>query len=121
MTGKRLFSSYLSKELNDVIYFLAERDEVSKVVFVRRAIRSWMKNPGKINERILISKRSDPDYIERNTLFSTYLDEAQREQLKNMAEEKGCKVSQLFFQIMLDYCAEQIYWDGTGIEIKEQE
>ena len=41
MSGKKkYFTSYLSKDVAELAKYLTEREEITKVVFVRRAIRT---------------------------------------------------------------------------------
>ena len=85
--------------------FLVEREEMKKVVFVKRAIRDFMQGERKIDERVLITARTDPMYIERNKMVTVELDEEQREQLLVVARENGCNQSQVFFQ-----CCRRSHW-----------
>lgn len=117
--NKRLFSGYISKEVSDIMEFLIEREEISKVVFVRRAVRCFMDTDRSIEPRLRITKRSDPEYIERSVLVVVYMEDEQREQLKWAAKEQGCTLSQAFFQAILNYCAVLVSLDQTGMEIKE--
>lgn len=121
MSGKRknrLLSSYLSQEVYDIMDFLVEREEMKKVVFVKRAIRDFMQGERKIDERVLITARTDPMYIERNKMVTVELDEEQREQLLVVARENGCNQSQVFFQCILNYCLKLIAEDPTGLTIE---
>ena len=121
MSGKRknrLLSSYLSQEVYDIMNFLVEREEMKKVVFVKRAIRDFMQGERKIDERVLITARTDPMYIERNKMVTVELDEEQREQLLVVARENGCNQSQVFFQCNLNYCLKLIAEDPTGLTIE---
>ena len=114
MSGKRknrLLSSYLSQEVYDIMNFLVEREEMKKVVFVKRAIRDFMQGE-------LITARTDPMYIERNKMVTVELDEEQREQLLVVARENGCNQSQVFFQCILNYCLKLIAEDPTGLTIE---
>ncbi len=120
--SKKLYSGYVSQEVYELVDFLAKREEISKtVVFPKRAIRYFMEGDRKIDPRILITQRSDPAYIERKALLTVYIEDEQRRQLEAVAEERGCNVSQVFFQVMLDYCAVLISMDSTGVSIEKKE
>lgn len=119
--NKRLFSSYISKEVYDIMEFLIQREETSKVVFVRRAIRCFMETDRSIEPRLRITKRNNPDYVERGALVTVYMEDGQREQLKAAAKEQGCTLSQAFFQAVLNYCAVLVSLDQSGMEIKEEQ
>lgn len=118
MSKKRLFSCYISEEIFDIMDFLVKREEITKVVFVRRAIRSFMESDHTIAPRLRITKRLDPAYIERRRLVTVYLEEEQREQLKQVTIEQDCTMSQVFFQAILNYCAVLISLDSSGLEMK---
>lgn len=115
MEKKKQFASYLSQEIYDLAVFLAEREEITRVVFVRRAVRYFMDGDHTVAARLRITKRSDPEYIKRGRLFSVYMDEEQMKQLKQVAEEQKCTLSQVFFQVILNYCAMLISLDDTGL------
>ena len=106
MSGKKkYFTSYLSKDVAELAKYLTEREEITNVVFVRRAIRTFLSG-------------NHPYYVVRGSLYSVYLDEEQKEQLKQVAAEQGCTLSQVFFQLMMDYCIRLISEDSSGITIR---
>ena len=117
--NKKYFTSYLSKEVADLAKFLTEREEVTKVVFVRRAIRTFMEGDHHIDDRLRITAKTDPNYVVRGSLYTVYLEENQKEQLKQVATEQGCTLSQVFFQVMMDYCIRLISEDNSGVTIRE--
>lgn len=116
---KKAFCSYLSAELAEMADFLAEREKVSKVVFVRQAIQSFMDSDHTVDDRLRITEKSNPDYVNRGVLYYVNMDEEQSIQLKLVAYEEQCTVSQLFFQIMLNYCARLIEENDDGIVMDE--
>lgn len=118
---KKQFSSYISKEVCDIMEFLIEREEISRVVFVRRAVRYFMESDRSIEPRLRITKRSDPDYVKRGAFVPVYLDQETRDQLEWAAQEQHCTLSQAFFQAILNYCAVLVSLDQSGIEIKEEQ
>lgn len=118
---KKIFCSYISPELAELADFLTEREEVSKVVFVRRAIRFFMKGNHKVDDRLRITEKSNPDYVKRGVLYNVRMDMEQNLQLKLVAYEEECTVSQLFFQIMLDYCVYLIEQNNEGIAMEDME
>ena len=120
MSGKKkYFTSYLSKDVAELAKYLTEREEITKVVFVRRAIRTFLSGNHHIDDRLRITEKNHPDYEVRGSLYSVYLDEEQKEQLKQVAAEQGCTLSQVFFQLMMDYCIRLISEDSSGITIRE--
>lgn len=117
---KKLHTFYITKNLNVLTKYLVQREEVTKIVFLRRAIRYFLAGDQKIDPRIEISKRTDPEYIKRDVLFPVYLDSKEKEILENLAEEKHCRESQVFFQILLDYCSFLISLDDGGIYFNKE-
>ena len=114
------FSVYITEECLRVMEYLSVREEITQVVFVRRAIRYFLAGERKIDERILITKWSNPKYIRRNALLTGYIDINQKKELEDTAREQGAKFSHAFFQAMISYCALLITIDDTGIEITEK-
>lgn len=117
---KKQFSSYISKEVYDIMEFLIEREEINRVVFVRRAIRYYMESDRNIEPRLRITKRSDPDYVKRGAFVPVYLEQETREQLEWAAQEQNCTLSQAFFQAILNYCAVLVSLDQSGMEIRRE-
>lgn len=118
---RKQFACQLSTELYELATFLSKREEISRVVFTRRAVRYFMTGDRKIDPPVLITERSNPNYLNRGSLWVVQMDEAQKKQIEEVAEENHCTVSQVFFQIMIDYCALVITQDDTGIIITEKE
>lgn len=90
-------------------------------MFVRRAIRYFLGGDHQISERVRITQRTNPQYIKRDCMYKVHMDLDQKAALEKVAEEQHCKMSQVFFQVMLDYCTCLIEMDHTGIEVKNRE
>lgn len=113
---KREYSCYISEELDEIVNYLIQREDTKRVIFVRKAINYFLASDRTVEPRVKNRKRNDPGYIKRGKLFVTYLEEEQKEQLKRVAEEQGCFLSQVFFQVLLNYCAVLISLDSTGLK-----
>lgn len=113
------FSAYVTEDCKQLMEFLIEREELSQVVFIRKAVRKFLEGDRKIDERILI-KRGEPHYVRRSALVSSYIDLTQKGELEKTAKEQGSNFSQAFFQAILSYCAFLITIDDTGIEIRRR-
>lgn len=111
------FSANITEECLRLIEFLSVREEVTQVVFIRRAVRYFLSGDKKIDPRIMITKWSDPQYIKRKALLTGYIDVNQKEELEAVAAEQGGTFTQAFFQAMISYCALLITIDDTGIEV----
>lgn len=112
-------SVYITEECLRLIEYLSVREEITQVVFIRRAVRYFLSGDRKIDPRIMITKWSDPQYIRRNALLPIYIDCDQKEELEAVAAEQGGTFTQAFFQAMISYCALLITIDDTGIEVAE--
>ena len=66
-----------------------------------------------------ITEKKNPNYVVRGCLYTVYLEEEQKEQLKQVTIEQQCTLSQVFFQLMMDYCIRLISEDASGITIRE--
>ncbi len=126
MSDKKLHSVYITEEIYDLIYYLIEREEITKVVFVKRAIRKFLEGDRNLDERILIRQKTHPDYIKRDKMFVFHIDEEYKRQVVLLSEqynkthEQRSTPSHFFFQLLVEYCAYLITIDATGIEISEK-
>ena len=111
------FSSYITEDCLKLIEYLAAREEITRIVFVRRAVKHFLQGDKIIDPRILITARKSKGYIRRDALFTGYIDKEQKKILTEIAHSQGANFSQVFFQCMINYCALLITIDNTGIEI----
>jgi len=116
--SKVQMSFYINEEIRKLVKFLAKREEITKIVFYRRALRLFIKGDHKIDSRILITERSHPDYIRRGVLETIQIDPEQKQAVKQIAEEKGCNEGQLMFMAVLEYCGALLSEDSTGVKFK---
>lgn len=113
---KRLFSAFITNEIYEMVDFLSEREEITKVVFFRRSLERFFTSGQRVSPRILITERNDPDYIKRDRLVMTYIEEDLWQIMKQTSEDQHCNLSQVFFSAVVNYCAVLIEQDSTGIE-----
>lgn len=130
---KRPTSFYISAEISYLMRFLMNRDGINKTTFIETAIQSFLAGNHYVDERVLITKRSHPQYIKRRNNVSVHIEAKQLEELETIAEdvkaeikEKGltgmdCNVSQLLFWSVLRYCAEILEKNSDGVEIGQKE
>ena len=109
------FSAYITEECLRFVEYLTVREELTRVVFIRKAVRNFINGDNQIYPRILIKERTNPKYIRRDTLFCGYIDKTQKKILEEIAEEQGANFSQAFFQALVNYCALLISMDNRGI------
>ena len=109
------FSAYITEECLRFVEYLTVREELTRVVFIRKAVRNFINGDNQIYPRILIKERTNPKYIRRDTLFCGYIDKTQKKILEEIAEEQGANFSQAFFQALVNHCALLISMDNRGI------
>ena len=111
------FSAYITEEFLRLEEYLTVREELTQVVFIRKAVRNFINGDNHIDPRILIKERTNPKYIRRDALLCGYIDKTQKKILEEIAEEQGANFSQAFFQALVNYCALLITMDDSNIEI----
>lgn len=109
----------LPKNISEIISFLAEREELTMVVFVRRAIRNFLAGEHIISDSVRITERKHPDYIKKDGRLATYIDVDYFIELQKVAEEQDCSFSQVMYQALIDYCGVLISQDDTGIVFRD--
>ena len=113
MKQKKAKSFCITENIKDLVKYIAERDDYTKV-------RIFFEQGEGVSSRVLITDRSDPDYIPRNTPEVIYLDLELAETLEKHAKAWNCSEGQIVFQALINYCAERITEDDTGIQIEER-
>ena len=102
---KRNTSYYITKYLQEVIEYLKQMEEVTNIVFLDRALWYFFEADPSMTEKLLITNRSDSDYVKRNILISNYIYKDQDEKVERYAYKMGYKKSQIIFQALLNYSA----------------
>ncbi len=102
--NETLYSAYITQTVFDLEEYLRAKEDITRKVFVKRAIMNFFSGRQELDERILITKRKDPGYIRRDVLFSVLINKEQLQQLEDLAVKKDCKTAQVFFQCLVDYC-----------------
>jgi hypothetical protein len=118
MNNKEQISFYISGEIRKLVTFLRKREEITKIVFYKRALRLFFEGEQKIDPRILITERSHPDYIRREVLETVQIEPEQKQAVKKLAEERGCKEGHIMFMAVLEYCGMLLSIDSTGVKFK---
>ena len=112
-------SFYLTKNLRDLSRFLHKRDEITKVVFYRRALKYYFEVDGTVDPKVLITERSHPDYIRRDAVETVKIDIDLKAQIEELALEKNYTEGQIIFMAIVDYCTLLLSIDSTGVTLKE--
>jgi hypothetical protein len=113
------FSSYITQELKNIIDFLTEREEITKVVFIKKAIRHFLTGNKIIDGRIMI-QRGEPNYISRNALLTSYINVEQKKELEDIAWSQGATFSEALYQALLEYSMKMITINDTGFQIRRK-
>lgn len=116
--AEKLYAFRVSQEVFDLVEYLRNKEEITRKVFTRRAVRSFLDGTREIDGRILIANHYDPDYIFRDVLFSVLVDEDQLAAVRKTASEKGCKVSHVLFQSLVGYCVQLVDPEDGNIIIE---
>lgn len=102
---KRITSYYITETLKELISYLIQMEEISKIVFLDRAVSYFFEVDPVMNDEVLITSRREDKYIKRNVLYSNYIYEDQDERLDKYTKLTGCKKSQIIFQTLVNYSA----------------
>ena len=94
------FSSYITPDLKNLMEFLIEREELTKVVFIRKAVRFFLNGDRVIDPRVMIP-RGEPNYISRSAIISSYIDVEQKRELEDIAWSQGSNFSAALYQALL--------------------
>ena len=113
------FSSYVTQDLKNIMEFLIEREEITKVVFIRKAVRYFLSGDRVIDKRVMIP-RGEPNYISRSALITSYIDIDQKKELEDIAWSQGSNFSAALYQALLEYSAMMITIDDTGFVYKKK-
>lgn len=111
-------SFYLTKNLRDLSRFLHKREEITKIVFYRRALKYYFEVDGEVDPKVLITERNHPDYIRRDAPETVKIDLDLKAKIEELALEKGYKEGQVMFMAVLDYCGALLSEDSTGVRFK---
>ena len=114
------FSSYITQDLKNIMEFLIEREEITKVVFIRKAVRYFLSGDRIIDKRVMIP-RGEPKSISRSALITSYIDIDQKKELEDIAWSQGSNFSAALYQALLEYSAMMITIDDTGFVYRATE
>lgn len=103
-----LYAFRVSQEVFDLVEYLRKKEEITRKVFTRRAIRNFLDGSREIDEKILIANHYDPEYIFRDVLFSVLIDKDLLDAIRVVASEKDCKMSHVLFQSLVGYCVQLV-------------
>ena len=107
------FSSYITPDLKNLMEFLIEREELTKVVFIRKAVRFFLNGDRVIDPRVMIP-RGEPNYISRSAIISSYIDVEQKRELEDIAWSQGSNFSAALYQALLEFSAMLITASSEG-------
>ena len=128
---KKPTSFYVTAELAYLMEFIIKKEKCTRTGFMNEAIQFFLDGDHKVDERILITKKSDPRYIPRRFLQTIHIEEETHERLEEIArdiqaeiEESGrtdmkCNVSQLMFWSLILYCSDKSKEHSEDIKIEK--
>lgn len=95
---------YITEDLKAAIKKILDETELPKTLFYKRAYKNFItKDIHTIDRRILIRKRTDPEYIKRDAYDFDYIDKAQHAELKSIAAENDCSMACVIFQALVEW------------------
>ncbi len=114
---KKATSFYMSEETKRLMYFLLLKEGATPTKFIDLAVRDYLDGDHSVDERILITKKSNPRYIKKSALQSYMIEESDREKLKIIASDiqaeieanhldgLSCNMSLLLFWAVMQRCS----------------
>lgn len=94
---------YITFGLNEYINEVVKKYRWTKKYFTYKAIELFLSGKKDIDPYILITKRSDINYIKRDVMFQVCIEDAQFETILEVAKKYNCKYSVVIFQALYDY------------------
>lgn len=92
---------------------------LSRTMYHRLALERYLgqENP-QINYRLLIKKKTDPEYVRKNAVEPVYLSEEHRAGLDRIAQQYDTNIGTVFLQALLEYTVIQAELLGLSDSIK---
>lgn len=103
MKGKHYTSFYITEGLRNAVQLIMEETGIEKTEFYTDAFRHFLTGSRDVDSIILVTKRSDPRYIKRDVLDCVHIENEQYEEMGEVAKEKGCAISCIIFQALIDW------------------
>lgn len=82
---------------------LVKAMDIPRTTFHKKMIDYFLKNEMGIHPSLLITNRTDPNYIKKDATEQIYLDVIREAELQKVAEKYGCKIGTILFQAMMEY------------------
>lgn len=80
--------------------------DISRSLFHRRMIDYFFENHIKIHPYLLITDKTNPNYIRKKAVEQIYIDEIRKGKIEEVADEYGCRTGVVLFQAMMSYSLE---------------
>lgn len=97
-------SFLITRSLQELENAILAKMDINRTIFHRRMIDHFVEVDGKINPRLYITNRTDPEYIKMECIEQIYIDEERNKKIEELAERHGIKKGKILFQALLDYC-----------------
>lgn len=99
----------ITKTLQDAENRVLQETGLTRTVYHKKALENYFlqENPT-IHERLLIRKKSDPQYVRRRVNEAVYLSEEEREKLSEIAQKYNVSIGTVFLEALLEYTVTQI-------------
>ena len=110
---KRLTTFRITSAMHEVEDYIVQELGMTKAAFHRKAYEAFLAGNQEIDPSLYITKYTDKNYIKRSYVEQTALSDELKEQLKEVADQKGVLFSAVLFQALYDYCLAESEKIGT--------
>ncbi|MDO4492090.1 MAG: hypothetical protein Q4B85_13585 [Lachnospiraceae bacterium] len=102
--GKKYVSFYITENVRSSIQMLIEITDLPKTRIYNKAYQYFLeKRDQTIDPRILIKKRTDPQYIRRDVLETDYIKMEYYLKMKELSEKNKCSVACVIYAALVEY------------------
>lgn len=107
MAREQLTSFSVNQSVKNLEAFVIKKTGLPKAVLHRKAVEYLYHSENRqVHPRLLITKRSDPEYVIRDAREQVYVSDIMRQQLHEIAELpcNNCSDGVVFFHALMVYC-----------------
>lgn len=104
MRKKKATTFNITEMLKYMEMEILRKTELPRTLFHKRAIEYFLAGDQKVEERLKITKRSDPRYVKKTVTEQIALDRTLEKKLLAVAEREECGITVVLFQALLNYC-----------------
>lgn len=118
MAEKKRTRVCITSSLQKLMYAVIEEIGYSKTTYLYRAIKTFLEGECEIDERLRITKRTDPLYVKKDVTEQILIDCEQDKILDELAGKIDVKKTVIIFQALLNYTC--VNAELLGVKIDEE-